>query len=108
MLTKAELCSVRRTQVESTKLPRRIEMRPFYRLVVVVLSVLLYWGVLSLPNRADGQNAPQQVVVDGGILIDGNGGAPVRDAQIVIQGNRISKIGKKGDTIASGAQVIRA
>jgi len=83
-------------------------MRPFYRLVVVVLSVLLYRGVLSLPNRADGQNAPQQVVVDGGTLIDGNGGAPVRDVQIVIQGNRISKIGKKGDTIASGAQVIRA
>jgi hypothetical protein len=83
-------------------------MRPFYRLVVVGLSVLLYWGVLNLPNRADGQNAPQQVVVDGGTLIDGNAGAPVRDVQIVIQGNRISKIGKKGDTIASGAQVIRA
>ena len=39
---------------------------------------------------------PAVVIIDGGVLIDGNGGPPVRDVQIVIQGNRITAIGRKG------------
>jgi hypothetical protein len=33
---------------------------------------------------------PAPLVIEGGTLIDGNGGAPVRDSLIVIQGNKIS------------------
>lgn len=70
--------------------------------------ILIAWGALSALDHAQAQITPAIVVVDGGTLIDGNGGAPGRDVQVVIQGNRISKIGKKGDAIPAGAQVIRA
>ena len=46
------------------------------------------------------------LVIEGGTLIDGNGGAPVRDVQIVIQGNKITRIGRKGQNRPDGAQVI--
>ena len=66
-------------------------------------------GLWTIQDPATGQaGGTDTVVVDGGILIDGNGGTPVRDVQVLIQGNRISKIGKKGDTTPLGAQVIRA
>jgi imidazolonepropionase-like amidohydrolase len=51
---------------------------------------------------------PAVVVIDGGVLIDGNGGPPVRDVQVVIQGNRIAGIGRKGQTAPPNAQVINA
>ena len=76
------------------------------RLALACSSAIVAWGIFSFTNTAEGQNAAQ-VVIDGGTLIDGNGGAPVRDAQIVIQANRIVKIGKKGDAIPAGARVIR-
>ena len=48
------------------------------------------------------------MIIDGGVLIDGNGGPPVRDVQIVIQGNRIAAIGRKGQNTPPNAQVINA
>jgi imidazolonepropionase-like amidohydrolase len=54
--------------------------------------------------------AQQQVtVIRGGTLIDGNGGAPVQNASIVIEGNRIARItrGRQADDPA-GATVIDA
>src|SRR6185295_9209587 len=51
---------------------------------------------------------PVVIVVEGGTLIDGNGGPPVRDVQIVIQGNSITAIGRKGQNPPPGAQVINA
>jgi len=82
-------------------------MSRFYKLTFACTGAILAWGIFSWTNMAEGQNAAQ-IVIDGGTLIDGNGGAPVRDAQIVIQGNRIAKIGKKGDAIPGGARVVRA
>ena len=81
-------------------------MRRFCVLIMICGSLLLVWSALS-DSDALGQTA-QSTVVDGGTLIDGNGGTPVRDVQIVIQGNRISRFGKKGDPIPAGAQVVRA
>jgi hypothetical protein len=55
-------------------------------------------------------HAQQQVlVVQGGTLIDGNGGAPVPNSVIVIQGNRITAVGRAGAVqIPAGATVINA
>ena len=60
----------------------------------------------SLPSGAQGQAA---LVVQGGTLIDGNGGAPVPNSVIIIQGNRITAVGTAGQVQApAGAQVIDA
>lgn len=58
-----------------------------------------------------GGQAPQQpaLVIDGGTLIDGNGGAPVPNAVVVIQGNRITAVGRRGQvTVPANARVIDA
>ena len=77
----------------------------FYPLLTLGLGIA---GVLwAMAGRASAQ-AERPVVIEGGTLIDGNGGTPVRDVQIVVQGNKIAKIGKKGDALPAGAQVVRA
>ncbi len=38
----------------------------------------------------------QALVIEGGTLIDGNGGAPVKDSVVVIQGNKITSVSRKG------------
>ena len=50
------------------------------------------WGV-STHVAAQGN---QTLVIQGGTLIDGNGGAPVANSVIVIQGNRITAVGRAG------------
>src|SRR5690242_8355948 len=53
--------------------------------------------------------APQAVVIQGATLIDGNGGAPVANSVIVIQGNRITAVGAAGAVqVPAGAQTIDA
>ena len=53
---------------------------------------------------------PQSVtVITGGTLIDGNGGAPVSDAVVVVSGSRITAVGPRSTTpIPAGAAVIDA
>jgi imidazolonepropionase-like amidohydrolase len=49
------------------------------------------------------------LVIEGGTLIDGNGGNPVEDAFVVIRGNRIESVGSgSGAPYPAGAQVIDA
>src|SRR5256885_1408337 len=48
---------------------------------------LLVCGTVS--NVAFAQGTPP-LVIEGGTLIDGNGGAPIPDVQIVIRGNKIT------------------
>lgn len=49
------------------------------------------------------------LVIEGGTLIDGNGGQPVRDSLIVIRGNKIETVSRKGQaTSPAGATVIKA
>jgi imidazolonepropionase-like amidohydrolase len=51
----------------------------------------------------------QGFVIQGGTLIDGNGGAPVPNSVVVIQGNRITAVGRAGQVqVPAGAQVINA
>lgn len=50
----------------------------------------------------------QTLVIQGGTLIDGNGGAPVEDAAVVIEGNRIQSVASGEAAAAGGATVIDA
>jgi len=68
-------------------------------------AALLATGT-ALPVKAQ---APQALVIQGATLIDGNGGAPVANSVIVIQGNRISAAGAAGQVqVPAGAQTIDA
>jgi hypothetical protein len=59
-----------------------------------------------LPKGASGQ-AP--IVIEGGTLIDGNGGAPVPDSVVIIQGNKIAAVSRKGQAqYPANAQIIKA
>ncbi len=59
-------------------------------------------------DRSDAQQQ-QALVIQGGTLIDGNGGAPLANSVVVIQGNRITAVGTAGQVqIPAGATVINA
>jgi imidazolonepropionase-like amidohydrolase len=48
-------------------------------------------------------------VIEGATLIDGNGGAPLKNSAIVIEGSRIKAVGPKGAvTYPAGARIINA
>ena len=82
-------------------------MQRVFRGIVLSAAVLLVFAPLF--HVVFSQTIqPAVVIIDGGVLIDGNGGPPVRDVQIVIQGNRIAAIGRKGQTTPPNAQVIDA
>ena len=52
---------------------------------------------------------PAKLVIEGGTLIDGNGGEPVGDALIVIRGNRIETVSQNGQArYPVGARVLHA
>src|SRR5438874_3124814 len=46
--------------------------------------------------RSQQPSAAPALVIEGGTLIDGNGGAPVRDSVVVIEGNKITSVSRKG------------
>jgi imidazolonepropionase-like amidohydrolase len=68
-------------------------------------------GSIALVVAAADLNAQgqQALVIQGGTLIDGNGGAPVPNSIIVIQGNQITAAGPAAQVqVPAGAQVINA
>jgi len=74
---------------------------------VILTALLAGTAVLALALEADAQQ--QVLVIQGGTLVDGNGGAPIANSVIVIQGNRITAAGRAGQVqIPAGAQVINA
>jgi hypothetical protein len=63
-----------------------------------------------MSGEADSAQAQgNAIVIQGATLIDGNGGAPVPNSVVVIQGNRITGVGRAGQVqVPAGAQVINA
>jgi hypothetical protein len=74
-----------------------------------VLSRALFGVALAISIvSAQAPQAPV-LVVEGGTLIDGNGGTPVADSVVVIQGTKITAVGRKGQVaIPPGAHVVNA
>jgi len=71
-----------------------------------VLFFLLCFTVTLLPARSAAQRN-SSLVVQGGALIDGTGRPPIEDAVIVVEGDRIKAIGRRGEVpVPRGARVI--
>ncbi len=69
------------------------------------LAIILPLGLFA----QDGLVSPNRLVIQGGTLISGTGEAPVPNAVIVIEGNRITAVGAAGSvSIPSGAEIIQA
>lgn len=63
----------------------------------------------QIPVRLGAQSQSPALVIEGGTLIDGNGGAPVADSVVIIQGNKITSVSRKGQaSYPPGAQIIKA
>src|SRR5438045_6191391 len=73
---------------------------------LLATTALALWSVTTHVAAQGQQNT---LVIQGGTLIDGNGGAPVANSVIVIQGNRITAVGRAGQVqVPAGAQIINA
>lgn len=75
------------------------------------LSLFLFVvvGANLIPGLLAQGEQPGVLVIEGGTLIDGNGGQPVPDSVIIIRGNKIETVSRKGQASSpAGAQVIHA
>lgn len=81
---------------------------PSGRLPLFYLSVGIFF--CTLPHAAVAQARDSNVlVIEGGTLIDGNGGQPIRDALIIIRDNRIDTVTTRdGAKIPRNAKVLNA
>lgn len=69
---------------------------------------LLRFALLAALLTAATAHGQTPLVLDGGTLIDGTGRAPVADAIVVVEGNRIKAVGTRGQVaVPAGARVIR-
>ena len=59
-------------------------------------SLVLSLAISSLSLTASSQGPSDTLVLEGGTVIDGTGAASIRDAIVVIQGNRIQAVGPRG------------
>ena len=80
---------------------------------LVAAPAFMALALLSLlasdASRAGAQAPAAVTAIVGATLIDGNGGAPVDDAVVVVTGNKITMVGKRGAvTIPPNARVIDA
>lgn len=63
--------------------------RTIFRISLAACAALLAWSAVVTV----GAQQPQALVIQGGTLIDGNGGAPLLNSAIVIQGNQVTAAG---------------
>lgn len=74
------------------------------RTTLVLLVTLLSLSCWEETGRA----AERTTVLQVGLLIDGSGGTPIKDAVIVIEGKRVQAVGKSGNIpLPQGADIIQ-
>src|SRR5436190_22942737 len=79
------------------------------RLCLALLAPVFLIAVLFQYPHSTYAQQPAALVIEGGTLIDGNGGAPAPDSVIVIQGSKITAVSRKGQAaIPAGARIINA
>src|SRR5678815_2319081 len=70
------------------------------------ILILLLFAMVAWPVHPAAQQAPSALIIRGVTLIDGNGGAPLPNATVVVEGARITRV-SVGDVAApAGARVI--
>ncbi len=70
-------------------------------------GVLLIFFAVDLSPQLGAAQTSSPLVLQGGTLIDATGRLPIEDAVIVVEGNRIKSVGKRGDVaIPRNARVI--
>jgi imidazolonepropionase-like amidohydrolase len=90
---------------------RSLATRSFARLVVPSLILLQLGGTglgaQTAPSRV--ASTDTLVAIVGATVIDGNGGAPLTDATIVVRGKRIAALGSRASVqVPKGARVVDA
>lgn len=74
---------------------------------LVLFPLLLGVVLLGAPSAAPPQSQDRVLALVGGRLIDGYGGAPLADSVILVRGNRIEAVGRKGEiAIPPNARVL--
>jgi imidazolonepropionase-like amidohydrolase len=74
----------------------------------ILLTLWLLFGS-SCASVTKDATAETTIAIVGGTLIDGAGGPAVRDAAVIVRGNRIAAVGKKGAIpVPANARVINA
>ena len=83
---------------------------PLCLLAVLVFAIVtIFAGLTRAQAQVQSANQNGGLVIEGGTLIDGNGGAPVRDAVVAIEGNKITAVATKGKVnYPANATIIRA
>jgi imidazolonepropionase-like amidohydrolase len=77
--------------------------------ILVFAIVAIFAGLTRARAQEQSANHNGGLVIEGGTLIDGNGGAPVRDAVVVIESNKITAVATKGKVnYRANATIIRA
>jgi hypothetical protein len=79
------------------------------RLCLALLAPVFLIALLFQYPHSTYAQQPAALVIEGGTLIDGNGGTPVQDSVVVIQGNKITTVSRKGQVaLPAGARIINA
>ena len=65
-------------------------------LLALGVSLFLFSGLTQCLVSAQAPQPEPVLVLEGATLIDGNGGAPLPDSAIVIRGNRIASVARRG------------
>src|SRR5262245_1734176 len=73
--------------------------------VVRLRMLSLLFAMLGVATVAAQESG---LVLQGGTLIDGRGGAPLEDVVVVVKGDRISAVGRRGQIpVPAGANIIQ-
>ena len=75
-----------------------------WRRPALVLLLAIFFSLSPVHSQQ-----PAALVIEGGTLIDGNGGTPIRDSVIIIEGNKITSVSRKGQgSYPANAWIIKA